>query len=77
MSNETIYTSFDLMKIFGIKKGSWHNIKNKFNLDLYSEQIVDGKQLKFVFEISVEEIAERLLGLSTGKEEILNGFAYR
>ena len=56
MSNETIYTSFDLMKIFGIKKGSWHNIKNKFNLDLYSEQIVDGKQLKFVYNQQAYEI---------------------
>ena len=24
--NETTYTSFDLMKIFGIKKGSWYNV---------------------------------------------------
>ena len=49
MANETKYTSFDLMKIFGIKKGSWYNVKNKFNLDLYSEQILDGKQVKFVY----------------------------
>ena len=47
--NETIYTSFDLMKIFGIKKGSWHNLKNKFNLDQFSKQIYDGKQTKFVY----------------------------
>lgn len=43
------YTSFDLMKIFGIKKGSWYNVKNKYNLDQYSEKIVDGKQLKYVY----------------------------
>lgn len=47
--NETIYTSFDLMKIFGIKKGSWYNVKNKFNLDQFSEQIYEGKQIKFVY----------------------------
>lgn len=47
--NETTYTSFDLMKIFGIKKGSWYNVKNKFNLDQFSEQIYEGKQIKFVY----------------------------
>ncbi len=46
--NETKYTSFDLMKIFGIKKGSWYNVKNKFELDQFSEQIYEGKQTKFV-----------------------------
>ena len=56
MSNETIYTSFDLMKIFGIKKGSWYNVKSKFNLDLYSEQILDGKQIKFVYNQQAYEI---------------------
>ena len=47
--NENIYTSFDFMKIFGIKRGSWNNIKNKYNLDQYSEKIIDGKQVKFVY----------------------------
>ena len=47
--NETTYTSFDLMKIFGIKKGSWYNVKNKFELDQFSEQIYEGKQIKFVY----------------------------
>ena len=37
------------MKIFGIKRGSWNNIKNKYNLDQYSEKIIDGKQVKFVY----------------------------
>ena len=26
------YTSFDFMKIFGIKKGSWNNVKKKYEL---------------------------------------------
>ncbi len=47
--NENTYTSFDLMKIFGIKKGSWYNVKNKFELDQFSEQIYEGKQIKFVY----------------------------
>lgn len=47
--NENIYTSFDFMKIFGIKRGSWNNIKNKYNLDQYSEKVIDGKQTKFVY----------------------------
>lgn len=54
--NETIYSSFDLMKIFGIKKGSWYNIKNKFELDKYSEQILDGKQTKFVYNQQAYDI---------------------
>ena len=56
MANETKYTSFDLMKIFGIKKGSWYNVKNKFELDQYSEQILDGKQIKFVYNQQAYEI---------------------
>ena len=56
MDNETKYTSFDLMKIFGIKKGSWYNVKNKFELDQYSEQILDGKQVKFVYNQQAYEI---------------------
>ena len=47
--NENTYTSFDFMKIYGIKRGSWNNIKNKYNLDQYSEKIIDGKQVKFVY----------------------------
>lgn len=54
--NENKYTSFDLMKIFGIKKGSWYNIKNKFELDQYSEQILDGKQIKFVYNQQAYDI---------------------
>ena len=54
--SETKYTSFDLMKIFGIKKGSWYNVKNKFELDLYSEQILEGKQVKFVYNQQAYEI---------------------
>lgn len=54
--SETKYTSFDLMKIFGIKKGSWYNVKNKFELDQYSEQILEGKQVKFVYNQQAYEI---------------------
>jgi len=46
---ENTYTSFDFLKIFGIKKGSWNNIKKKYNLDQYAEKIIDGKQIKFVY----------------------------
>lgn len=54
--NENTYTSFDFMKIFGIKKGSWQNIKNKYNLDQYSEKILEGKQTKFVYNQQAYEI---------------------
>lgn len=49
MNEDTKYTSFDLMRIFNIKKGSWYNIKNKFELDKFGTEIVDGKQRKFVY----------------------------
>ena len=48
-NNENRYTSFDFMKIFGIKKGSWNNVKNKYDLDRFSEKIIDGKQIKFLY----------------------------
>ena len=47
--NETTFTSFDFMKIFGIKRGSWNSVKNKYGLDQYSQKIIDGKQVKFVY----------------------------
>ena len=57
--NETKYTSFDLMKIFGIKKGSWYNVKNKFELDQFSEQIYEGKQTKFVYNQQAYDILKQ------------------
>lgn len=35
------FTSFDFMKIFNIKQGSWNYIKNKLNLDDYSTSVID------------------------------------
>ena len=49
VDNEKKYTSFDLMKIFGIKKGSWYNVKNKYDLDRFSKKVLEGKQIKFVY----------------------------
>ena len=49
MNGDTKYSSFDLMKIFGIKKGSWFNLKNKLQLDNYAETIIEGNQKKFVY----------------------------
>lgn len=43
------YTSFDLMKIFNIKRGSWTSIKNKFNLDNYGQKVIIGKKEKFLY----------------------------
>ncbi len=57
--NENTYTSFDLMKIFGIKKGSWYNVKNKFELDQFSEQIYEGKQIKFVYNQQAYDILKQ------------------
>lgn len=43
------YTSFDLMKIFNIKRGSWTSIKNKFDLDNYGQKVIIGKKEKFLY----------------------------
>jgi len=37
------------MRIFGIKKGSWYNIKKKYNLDIYSEKTIENNQEKFLY----------------------------
>ncbi len=42
--NEYKYSSFDLMNIFGIKKGSWQSVKKKYNLDNYATKIFDTSQ---------------------------------
>ena len=43
------YTSYELMKIFNIKKGSWYNLKKQLNLDLYSEKIIENNRPKFLY----------------------------
>lgn len=50
------YTSSELMKIFNIKKGSWYNLKNKFNLDLYAEKIIENNKTKYLYNEQVFEI---------------------
>lgn len=46
---DTTYTSFELMKIFGIKKGSWDYLKRKLNLDDYAEKIKTDKKDKYIY----------------------------
>ena len=50
------YTSYELMEIFNIKKGSWYNLKNKFNLDLYAEKIIDNNKTKYLYNEQAYEI---------------------
>lgn len=57
--SENTYTSFDFMKIFGIKRGSWNNIKNKYNLDQYSEKIIEGKQTKFIYSKEAYDVLKQ------------------
>lgn len=38
------FTSFDLMKEFNISRGSWSNIKNKFNLNDYAFKTFERKE---------------------------------
>lgn len=50
------YTSFELMKIFNIKKGSWNYIKNKFNLDKFSESVIEDGKTKFIYNEQAYDI---------------------
>lgn len=43
------YTSFDFMKIFNIKKGSWNKLKNKLDLDRYGEQRCENNKTKIMY----------------------------
>ena len=58
MEQNTIntYTSFELMKIFNIKKGSWNYIKNKFNLDKFSESVIEDGKTKFIYNEQAYDI---------------------
>lgn len=43
------YTSFDFMKIFNIKKGSWNKLKNKLDLDRYGDQRCENNKTKIMY----------------------------
>lgn len=43
------YTSFDFMKIFNIKKGSWNKIKNKLGLDSYGNYSIENNKKKILY----------------------------
>lgn len=53
---EKKYTSFELMKIFNIKKGSWYNLKKHLNLDMYSEKIIENNKPKFLYNEQAYEL---------------------
>lgn len=57
-----IYTSFDLMKMFNIKKGSWNYIKNKFNLDNYGQKIFEDNKEKFLYSEEAYNILKNYYG---------------
>ena len=61
MDNEstTTYTSFELMKIFGIKKGSWDYLKKKLNLDEYAERIKTDKKDKYIYTDEAYKILQK------------------
>ena len=50
------YTSFELMEIFNIKKGSWYNLKKQLNLDLYAEKVFENKKPKFLYNEQAFEL---------------------
>lgn len=43
------YTSFDFMKIFNIKKGSWNKIKNNLGLDSYGNYSIENNKKKILY----------------------------
>lgn len=43
------YTSFDFMKIFNIKKGSWNRLKNKLGLDTYGNYSIENNKKKILY----------------------------
>ena len=55
-NNDNKYTSYELMEMFNIKKGSWYNLKNKFNLDLYAEKIINNNKTKYLYNEQAFEI---------------------
>ncbi len=56
------YTSFELMKIFNIKKGSWNYIKNKFDLDNFSESIIEDGKTKFLYNEQAYNVLKNYYG---------------
>lgn len=48
-SEDKKYTSFELMEAFGIKKGSWFYVRNKYELDKYSEEVIENNKSKFIY----------------------------
>lgn len=56
------YTSFELMKMFNIKKGSWNYIKNKFDLDNFSESIIEDGKTKFLYNEQAYNILKNYYG---------------
>lgn len=46
---ENKYTSFELMEIFNIKKGSWYNLRKQLNLDNCAEKVIENNKPKFLY----------------------------
>lgn len=56
------YSSFDFMKIFKIKRGSWHNLKSRFNLDEFSISVIENNKSKKLYNEKAFEILKNHFG---------------
>lgn len=64
------YTSFELMEIFNIKKGSWYNLKKQLRLDDYSEKVVENNKSKFLYNEQAFELLEEKFNISFDDEKM-------
>lgn len=64
------YTSFELMEIFNIKKGSWYNLKKQLRLDDYSEKVVENNRPKFLYNEQAFELLKEKFNISFDNEKI-------
>lgn len=66
------YTSFELMDIFNIKKGSWYNLKKQLKLDDYSEKVVENNKPKFLYNEQAFELLKEKFHFSLDDEKVSN-----
>ena len=71
-NNDNKYSSYELMQIFNIKKGSWYNIKNKFNLDLYAEKVIENNKTKYIYSYQAFDILKNNCSQTFSKDNKIN-----
>lgn len=65
---ENKYTSFELMEIFNIKKGSWYNLRKQLNLDNYAEKVIENNKPKFLYNEKAYNILRNKFDIDNEKQ---------